>query len=69
MCVSDTNQNFGEKCRLIPVLGQNPRWPPKPIGGAANFAPIALRSKILVANIGFSRSRNRLEQLSTTPEH
>ena len=43
---------------------QNTRWPPDLVGGMANFFPIALRTKIFVARVGFSSTRNALNTFS-----
>ena len=48
---------------------QNPRWPSGLVGGTANFFPIALRTKILVAMIWFSGTRNRMRAFTMTPDH
>ena len=43
---------------------QNPRWRPEIVDDPPNFAPMALRAKILVANIGFSGTRKTLNTFS-----
>ena len=47
---------------------QNPRWPPGLVGGTANFFPIALRTKILVARIKFLRTGNRMKAFTMTSD-
>ena len=57
----------------FPTTLRPPNWPKSKmaatvIGGLANFFPMALRTKILVAIIWFSSMRNRIKAFPDTPD-